>query len=272
MSKRLRFLQLLLLLSIFSSCVSRKDIAYFQKTGVETRDTITLAQLYTPKIQPDDILSIYVNSLNPAASSFFNPYASGVSTQPDESALIGSDYNASAATRTAQTTAPGFRVDEMGMIEIPLIGRLKVEGLTTSQARDTIRRRLKPFLKEPTVNVRFLNFKISVMGEVNRPSTYLVPNERLTLPEALTMAGDLTIYGRRNNIMIMRETNGQKEFGTVDLTKRDLFKSPYYYLHPNDVIYVEPSKGRNAQSDRTYTNISMAFSAISIIVLLIQAL
>ena len=269
MIRKRYYLTLLLFPALFASCVSQKEISYFQKTDSH-EDTIRIADNYTPVIQPDDILSIYVNSLNPAASSFFNPYAGGVTTQPEESALLGSTYNASSATRTAQSTAPGFRVDEKGMIEIPLVGQLKVEGLTTSQARDKIRDLLKPFLKEPTVNVRFLNFKISVMGEVNRPSTYLIPNERITLPEALTMAGDLTIYGKRTNVMVMREVNGQKEFGTIDLTKRELFKSPYYYLHPNDVIYVEPGKGRRAQTDRSYANISMGLSAISIIAILIQ--
>lgn len=269
MIKKLRVFKLALTLTIFSSCISQRQITYFQKNATR-QDTIRIAEAYTPQIQPDDILSIYVNSLNPAASSFFNPYAGGVSAQPEESSLLGTNYSAASATRTAQTTAPGFRVDEKGMIEIPLVGQLKVEGLTTSEARDTIRNRLRIYLKEPTVNVRFLNFKISVMGEVARPSTYLIPNERITLPEALTMAGDLTIYGRRTNVMIMREKDGQKEFGTVDLTQRDLFKSPYYYLHPNDVIYVEPSKGRSAQTDRSYANISMFLSAISIVAILIQ--
>ncbi|WP_374166333.1 polysaccharide biosynthesis/export family protein [Arcticibacter sp. MXS-1] len=268
MIRKLSYLKFVLVLFLFSSCISQKRITYFQKNGQP--DTMRLVQAFTPKIQPDDILSVYVNSLNPAASSFFNPYSNGVNVQPEDANLLGTTYSASTATRAAQNITPGFRVDEKGMIEIPLVGRLKVAGLTTSQARDTIRVLLKPFLKEPTVNVRFLNFKISVMGEVARPSTYLIPNERITLPEALTMAGDLTIFGKRENVMIMRETNGVKEFATVDLTRRDLFSSPYYYLHPNDVIYVEPSRGRSAQTDRSFANISMIFSGLSIIAILIQ--
>jgi polysaccharide export outer membrane protein len=242
-----------------SSCVSQKQIAYFQK-GVNESDTLNVAQAYVPKVQPGDILSIYVSSLNPQASSFFNPYSTTPITGTDAGVGTNSITNSQQLT---QPSAPGFLVDPEGRIELPLIGNIKVTGLTTTEARDTIKNRLKTYLKEPTVNVRFLNYKISVMGEVARPSVYVISNEKVTLPEALSLAGDITIFGKRDNVLIIRDNNGKKEFGRIDLTTRDLYHSPYYYLHSNDVVYVEPSKGRVAQTDKTYQVLPIILSALS---------
>ncbi|MDB5137984.1 MAG: Polysaccharide biosynthesis/export protein [Mucilaginibacter sp.] len=247
-----------------SSCVSQKQIAYFQKSANQS-DTIKVAELYIPKIQPGDILSIYVGSLNPMASSFFNPYSASPITD-DNSASSGFNGKApgtSSSPVLSQSAAPGFLVDASGTIVYPLLGSIKLSGLTTSQARDTLKTRLKSFLKEPTVNVRFLNYKISVMGEVAKPSVYVIPNETITLPEALSLAGDLTIFGKRDNVLVIRDNNGKKEFGRVDLNSRDFFTSPYYYLHANDVIYVEPGKGRVAQTDKTYQILPVILSALS---------
>jgi polysaccharide export outer membrane protein len=160
-------------------------------------------------------------------------------------------------------------VDANGAIELPLIGSLKVAGLTTMQARDTIKAKLTKYLKEPTVNIRFLNYKISVLGEVQRPSVYVIPNETITLPEALGLAGDMTIYGKRGNVLIIRDNNGKKEFGRVDLNSRDLFSSPYYYLHANDVVYVEPSAGRIAQTDKIYQITPIILSALSFLSIIV---
>ncbi|MBB5396061.1 polysaccharide biosynthesis/export family protein [Mucilaginibacter sp. AK015] len=247
----------------FSSCIGQKEIVYFQK-DLNQSDTINVAEAYVPKIQPGDILSIPVNSLNPAASSFFNPYA------PATSATDITTTNAqNGAAPLSQTASNGYLVDANGEIEMPLISTIKVGGLTTAQARDIIREKLKQYLKEPTVNVRFLNYKISVMGEVARPSVYVIPNEKVTLPEALTMAGDLTIYGKRDNILIVRDNGGKKEFGRVNLNTREVFTSPYYYLHSGDLIYVEQGKGKAAQSDQAYRIVPIILSALTVIGLLI---
>jgi polysaccharide export outer membrane protein len=146
-----------------------------------------------------------------------------------------------------------------------------VGGLTTSEARDTIKNKLKvTYLKEPTVSVRFLNYKISVMGEVARPSVYVIPNEKVTLPEALSMAGDLTIYAKRENVLIIRDNaEGKKEFGRVNLNNRDVFTSPYYYLHSGDVIYVEQGKAKAAQNDQAYRILPILLSAVTVIGLLL---
>ncbi|GAB3912940.1 polysaccharide biosynthesis/export family protein [Larkinella knui] len=245
----------------FSSCISQKQITYFQSPAT---DSTALAEVitnrYIPTIQTNDLLGINVNSLNPEASSFFNPYA-------------GAERVATFQTVNGQvpvTAVVGYLVDTEGNVQLPLVGKIKVVGLTSAAARDLIQEKLKNYLKEPTVAVRFLNFKVSVLGEVARPSMFSIPNEQMTITEALSLAGDITIYGRRDNVMIIRETNGKREFGRVNMNQRDLFKSPFYYLHPNDVIYVEPGKARLAYADRFYTILPSIIGALSLIAVIIR--
>ncbi|SHL92846.1 polysaccharide biosynthesis/export family protein [Mucilaginibacter sp. OK098] len=260
------FLFLAFIITI-TSCADQKKYIYFQKTNNQS-DTLNVAKAYTPKIQPGDILSIPISSLSPAASSFFNPF-SGSSGTSDNSSVAG---GSGTTPGLAQSTATGFLVDDAGIIEVPIIGNVKVGGLTTSIARDTIKNRLKFYLKEPTVNVRFLNYKISVMGEVAHPSVYVIPNEKVTIPEALSMAGDLTIFGKRENILIIRDVDGKKEFGRVNLNNREVFTSPYYYLHSGDVVYVEQGKGKIAQSDNAYRILPIIISALTLISLFVLRL
>lgn len=237
---------------LLSACSNEKSLVNFQKTN-NNQDTISVAVTYVPKIQTGDILSIYVNSLSPEASSFFNPYKVGVTSN-------GSGDNNNA----------GYLVDASGDIELPLVGNIKVTGRTTSQVRDTLKTLLKPYLKEPTVLVRFLNFKVSLLGEVAKPNVYNIPNEMITLPEALSMAGDLTLFARRDSIQIIRDVNGKKEFGYVNLTNRNVFSSPYYYLHANDLVYVKPSKIKARQNDRSFQFVSLGISLLSLIIIIIR--
>jgi polysaccharide biosynthesis/export protein len=248
---------------LFTSCINRKQIAYFQNENNQP-DTIAAAQAYIPKIQPGDILGIYVSSLNPAASSFFNPFAGATNGADNSVASAGMTPN---GPSPAAPSAIGFLVDDAGIIDYPIIGAIKLGGLTTTQARDMIKEHLKTYVKEPTVNVRFLNYKISVIGEVTRPSQYVIPNEKVTLPEALSLAGDLTIFARRDNILIIRDNNGKKEFGRVDLNSREVFTSPYYYLHSGDLVYVEQGKGKFGQTDNVYRILPIIISALTLITL-----
>lgn len=234
-----------------TSCISSKELVLFQKTNA---DTLAVASRYTPTIQPGDVLSIQVSSLNPEATSFFNPFAA-----------INQAGAAAAQTGGAMPYTPGYLVDNAGQIEFPLMGKIKVGGLSTTQVADLMREKLKTYLKDPTVNVRNTSFQISVLGEVSRPSMYSIPNEQVTLPQAIGLAGDLTVYGRRDNVLVIREENGQKIFARIDLRQRDLFKSPFYYLHPNDIVYVEPAKARAASIDRTYQILPIALSALSVL-------
>lgn len=251
-----------------SSCVTQKQIAYFQK-GENQPDSINLSKLYVPKIQSGDILSIYISSLNPTASSFFNPYSTTPISSDNNNAATQVSIVGGISPALTQSAAPGFLVDVAGIIELPLLGQVKIAGLTTSEARDTIKKRLRTYLKEPTVNVRFLNYKVSVMGEVSRPSVYVIPNETITLPEALSLAGDMTIFGRRDNVLIIRDNSGKKEFARINLNNRDVYNSPYYYLHSNDIIYVEPNKGRIAQTDRNYQLFPLILSALSFLTIIL---
>jgi polysaccharide export outer membrane protein len=229
----------LVLLGSFASCVSPKSIIYFQ--GDDARySSSAITDTYVPTIQKNDMLSIIVGSLSAEANEVFN--------SANQFATSTTSYG----TGGAPSVQPfGYLVDADGNIELPLIGKVKVEGLRTQEAADTLRKKLLTYLKEPSVTIRNINFKISVLGEVNRPAVYNIPDEKITLPEVLSLAGDLTIYGRRENVMIIREENGKREYIRVDLTSRNIFDSPYYYLHKNDVVYIEPTKARMSATDRS---------------------
>ncbi|MCE6992763.1 polysaccharide biosynthesis/export family protein [Dyadobacter sp. CY323] len=222
-----------------TSCVSPKSIVYFQGDTLRNSSS-TILQNYVPTIQKNDMLSIIVGSLNAEANEVFNA--------PNRYASATASYGSSAS---AAIQPFGYLVDSDGNIELPLVGKVKLEGLQTKVAADTLRARLLMYLKEPSVTIRNINFKVSVLGEVRSPAVYNIPDERITLPEVLSLAGDLTIYGRRENVLIIREENGKRLYTRIDLTSRDIFNSPYYYLHKNDVIYVEPSKVRMNATDRT---------------------
>jgi len=203
------------------SCTPQKRLVYFQETRKEPMNTIKLDTAYNPVILPSDILSIYVASVSEEASKFFN--FSG--TPDDGNSLVN-----------------GFVVDHSGFIQMPLVGDVRVGGLTPAQARDTVTFKLSKFLVNPTIKLNIRNFKVTVLGEVARPGVYPVQNEKLTITEALAMAGDITNYGLRENVMIIREVNDVKEFANVDLTSREVFASAFYNLRSNDIIYVESAR------------------------------
>lgn len=240
---------------LFSSCLSRKHLAYFQDKNDEyppkPLETNIEVQKFEPIINSNDILSIYVTSLSPEASSFFN---NNIGKQSED---IGSGSSLPAAV--------GYLVDVNGNIEMPLIGQVKVSGLTTSKATETIRLKLEKFLLNPSVRLYFENFRVTILGEVTRPGVYQVPNEKLTLPEALGLSGDLTVFGRRSNILVIRETGGKKTFERLNLLDKSILSSPYYYLHPNDVIYVEPNKGRATQADAFFRIAPIVVSTLTLI-------
>lgn len=255
---------------LLNSCANQKKFIYFQNTA-NWPDTINISKAYIPKIQSGDILAIPVNSLSSAASSFFNPFSGSSGTgiaAPD----ANNNGNASVGvpqTSLTQSASTGYLVDANGEIEMPLVGSVKVAGLTTTEAKDTIKNKLRFWLKEPTVNVRFVNYKISVMGEVTHPSVYVIPNERVTLPEAITMAGDLTPFARYDNILVIRNDEGKKEFGRVNLNSREVFTSPYYYLHSGDLIYVEQGRVKALQNDPVIRYLPVALSTLAAIALLV---
>jgi polysaccharide export outer membrane protein len=251
---------LLLTITLSFSCVSNKKIAYFQDIQSVKQAKLDSAIAFTePVIQPDDILSINIFTLNPQSGAIINQAAS--------TPTLGGNTNNSVSTQST-----GFLVDKNGEIELSLIGKLKVAGLTTYQARELIREKATDVYKQPNVQLRFANFKVSVLGEVNAPSAYTLPNEKVTILDALSLAGDLTIYGRRDNVLIVRDNNGKKEFARLDMNSSNIFNSQFYYLKQNDVIYVEPNKRKvSASNSAQIQTIGVIASVVSVIVLAISS-
>lgn len=244
---------------LFTSCLSQKEVTYFQETPDNPQRGKGM-QAYVPIIQSGDILSVVVGSLNPEANEIFNVRNMATAVHLNYSQTGGMGGRAQPV---------GYLVDEEGNIEVPLIGKVKVDGTTTELAAQSIRTLLNKYLKEPSVAVRLVSFKISVMGEVRNPAVFIIPEEKVTLPQALSLAGDLTIYGRRDNVMVIREENGIRTYGKIDLTSREVFDSPYYYLHKNDVIYVEPTKAKVTSSDRTLQILPLVLSSLSVIAVIL---
>lgn len=216
-------LAFLLLILMITSCASKKDIVYFQNaSGYET---LVDKNSFTPKFKVDDLVSIHVSTLNEEASAPFNLFRGIRST---------------GAGVTPQSV--DYLVDQAGEIDFPVIGKIKIVGLSPEEVRIMLRDRLSEYLKDPIINIRLQNFTVTILGEVNRPGTYPVNGERITILEALGLAGDLTIKGQRNNIMVIRDFDGAKVYNRIDLRSKDALNSPVYYLTQNDVVYVEPNE------------------------------
>lgn len=249
------YLVLLLFGTFFvSSCVSTKNVPYFQDISLAKKSIIDDPALFTePKIQNDDILSISIFTIDPQNSTVINQVSS--------------------AGNIGQQPISGYLVDKNGEIELAMIGKIKLAGLTTFEARDLIKAKVEQFYKEPSVQVRFANFKVSVFGEVSKPSAYTVPNEKVSILDAIALAGDLTIYGKRENVMLIRDNNGKKEFARFNLSSSEIFSSPYFYLRQNDVIYVEPNKAKVASNNAARTQtIAIISSALSLVIVVISRL
>lgn len=242
-------------LTLTAGCTSYKQVPYLQDPEVVNNYGKEIP-LYDAKIMPKDLLSITVNTTDALASAPFN-------------LTVQTPLNA-AQTNINSTSAPSLQqylVNNEGEIDFPVLGRLKVGGLTKTEAEDMIREKLIPYLKEtPIVTVRMANYKISVLGEVARPGTFTVSNEKVNVLEALAMAGDMTVYGMRTNVKLIREdADGKREIKELDLTQGDLVLSPYFYLRQNDIIYVTPNKAKAKSSDIGSTT-SLWVSATSILV------
>jgi len=256
-------------LLIFSSCASTKHIAYFQDISNNVKDTSESlsSSPANPTIGPDDILLITVSGASPQAAAPYNPSSSDQSVQ----SYIGASSTVEGVYGRVADTRLGYLVDASGGINFPVLGKINLNGLTLVQAQDTIQHLLEPSLKSAVVAIRFLNYKITILGEVSRPGTYTIPNQQITLLQALGLAGDMTIFGKRANVMVIREKNGERQFGRIDLNNsRSLFTSPFYYLQQNDVVYVEPRKSKLWNTDQaTLRNVSIMatiLSAVSILV------
>ncbi len=252
------FLLILLITVSLGACVSTKETVYFSDIPTEA-PRVKLPEYSEPVVQVDDILHITIQTIDGGTTAAINQLSGGVSDAGNPASPKGND------------ALGGYLVDENGQVSMPMLGTLKVAGLTTSAVRDLITVEAEKYFNDPTVQVRFANFKITVIGEVARPATYTVPNEKVTLTDALGMAGDLTIFGKRDNVLLVRDNNGEKEFVRFNLNSYDTFTSPYFYLKQGDLIYVEPGRGKVAatNAERTQT-ISIAATVVSMLTLIIS--
>ena len=264
MRKRKSLIILLLLPLLLAGCQSYKKVPYLQDAlqEVAAGDTGTADMpLYDARIMPKDLLTIVVSC--PEEPELAIPFNLTV-TSPMEK---GNSYLVN------QPVLQQYLVDNEGNIDFPIIGNIHVGGLTKSEAEQLIKTKLQPQFRElPIVTVRMFNYKISVIGEVSRPGTFTISNEKVNLLEALAMAGDMTVYGLRDNVRLIREdSSGKQQIITLDLNKAETILSPYYWLQQNDIIYVTPNKAKARNSD-IGNSTSLWFSATSILVSLASLL
>ena len=252
---RFHFLVTIAIIAQLFSCTSSKKIVYANDLKDTTAGSLQKAQLaFESPIQKNDQLGISIGGSNAAdlvALNSGNGISGGIATVP---------------------ISTGYLVEADGKIQIPYLGRVQAEGLTRLQLEDTLTERLKEFTKNPVVNVRYLNYNFSVLGEVGHPGRFNMVTERTTILEALSMAGDLSDVGKRENVLVIREENGKREFARVNLLSKDLFLSPYYYLKTNDVLYIEPVKSKFISRTGIPTYIGIVAGGLSLLITIITVL
>lgn len=243
MSAFQKILLLILVSAFVFSCGSKKKIVYLQ--GIESAQNYDAATNYEEIIQPDDVLSIIVSTDNPEVAAPFNL------------PLIQSNETDYRGIKT-------YLVDATGYIDYPVLGKIKLGGMTRSAANNKMVAAISEYIRNPIVNLKIANYKISAIGEVSRPGSYNIVGERVTILEAIALAGDLTIYGKRENVLLIREKEGKKTYTRVDLTSANLLNSPYYYLAQNDVIFVEPNRTK-INSSVIGPDVYVLFSSLSLL-------
>jgi len=232
---------------LFFSCASPKKIIYLQ--GIDGAQSYESANNYEPTLQPDDLLSIIISAENPEVTMPFNlPQIQG-------NYEIGNN----------QDGIKTYLIDNSGNIEFPVLGKVKLGGLTRGAATEKLKTQVSEYIKNPGINLRILNFKISVLGEVIKPGSYTIAGERITVLEALGLAGDLSIYGKRNNILVIHEEDGKRTYNRIDITSAEALNSPSYYLAQNDIVVVEPN---NTKVNASVVGPNTAFIISGVTVLL----
>ncbi len=246
------------LMMALTSCLSTGKVAYFSDVADSAR--IASHSGLVPVIQKNDILSIAVSSLSNEATIIFN--------------MPNMPTNPGSMTNPNMPQTAGYLVGQDGTIKFPMLGNITAAGLTQKQLENDITQKLinGKLLYDPIVTSRYLNFRVTVLGEVLKPGVVNVPSEQLSILEAIGQAGDLTIYGMRNNVILIRQEGDEKLMKRLDLNSSKLLSSPYYFLKSNDVIYVEPGKGKIASTDATLRILPVVFSGVSVIVVVLNSL
>lgn len=240
-----------------TSCFSTKDATYFHELADTT--FTTKPDESESLIQRNDILSIYISSLSPEASAVFNA--------PNVLAT-------SSSTTTGSSSAGGYLVNSDGDVQLPILGKVRAAGITKKQLRTDITNMIldKKLLIDPIVTIRRLNYEVTVIGEVGKPMAINVPNEKITMLKALGIAGDITIYGKKDNVLLIREVEGKRTVRRIDLNSKSFLTSPYYYLQPNDIVYVEANERKVLNANRNQQLVPAILSALSILALVITNL
>jgi len=255
-----KIITLLLCTGLLFSCATKDDVVYFN--GMSSADNSIGLDSYSPTYHIDDELVIVVNALDAEAAKPFNKTSVSVSI----------DILDARGRERLQT----YRIDPNGNINFPVLGELKISGLNRQQATTMLQDKLADYIKNPIVDIETVNYRVTVLGEVQRPGTYTAVNERITLVEAISLAGDLTIYGERENVLVIQDYDGKKTYTRVNLKSNDLFNSPVYYLSQNDVVYVEPNKTRaknssiGAQTGVILTSMSLLISMTALVVTILN--
>lgn len=248
-----------LCITFFTACSPARNLVYFSDLKDNTDQKTRISNVVEPKIQPNDLLSITVSTISPESNALFN----NGPMQPVNT------LGTSVSTTGNNNFREGYLVDNAGMINFPVIGQIKLGGLTKEEATKKIVNEVKRQVKgEPIVNLRFLNFKVTVLGEVTRPASITVPTEKINVLEALSMAGDMTQYGKRDNVLIIREKDGARSLSRINLNSKEALNSPYFYLQQNDIIYVEPDKIKALQTGKGNFYFAKILAAASALVLL----
>lgn len=245
----------LLWLALMNSCAKQQDFVYFQRQANDS-SMPKLAKPIPPVLHPGDIVSITVTAIDPDVVKPFN-MGGGISSGNTASPAAG---------------VYGYLINDKGQVEFPVLGSVNLDGLTRIQAVALLREKIKVYVNNPIVDLKIMNHKISVLGEVKLPGVYPITNEQMTLTEAIAMSGDLLISGVRKNVLVIREVNGVKTETRVDLTSSTLFESPVYYLQNNDIIYIQPTKARIASAGQTLQYTSLAIGSLSLIINLLNIL
>lgn len=253
------FVASILLVLLSTACGPSKEIAYI--SDAQRDSSFALKGQFSSGIQANDLLSIYVASETPESTIQFNQETNKIAVTNG------------AVMNPGNSVVSGYLVNHDGDIIFPVLGKLHVVGLTHNELAKLIEGRLisEGHITDPVVTVKLMNFRVCVLGDVSRPGQLVVAGERLTIFEALSMVGDLTLYGQRHNVTIIREENGLRTIGEIDLSSKSVFDSPYYYLHQNDVVYVEPNTRRKRDADRDPLVMTYISSAVSIVSMLTSA-
>ena len=247
------------------SCTSNRSLTYFGNIKEMNIYTEPINNVVEPVVQTNDLLAITVNSLSAESNVLFN---NGI-IKSNITSGAGNATGLANAENVDNATGAAYLVDKNGDINFPVLGIVHVAGLTKEGLIDKLTFEIKKSIKNPIINVRFLNFRITVIGEVNNPSTFTVPTEKINILEALGLAGDMTVYGRRENVLLIREKEGVRNVTRINFTDKSLLSSPYFYLQQNDIIYVEPVKVKSLQSSNSnfyLPIVSLVVSFLSVLV------